>query len=172
MTNDEALAEKCRVVANHGQTKQYYHEYIGLNSRLDAMQAAVLNVKLPRLDAYCAARQRAAAFYDAAFAQVPELITPARQHNSTHVFHQYTLQVTDGRRDALKQYLQEQGIPAMIYYPVPLYRQNAFKHWWNGVELPVTEHLCQTVISLPMHTELTEAVLEKITGAVIDFFKK
>lgn len=170
MTNDDDLAAAARMIANHGQSKLYYHDKIGVNSRLDAIQAAVLDVKLKYLDEYCAARGRAAAYYDNAFSSIPELKIPAREPNSTHVFHQYTLQVSDGRRDALKSWLNEQGIPAMIYYPVPLYRQNAFREYWNGGNLPVTEQLCNSVISLPIHTELTEDVLTRITSAVKAFF--
>ena len=170
MTNDDELAAAARIIANHGQTKLYYHDKIGVNSRLDAIQAAVLNVKLSHLDEYCAARGRAAAYYDRVFSTIPNLKIPARQPNSTHVFHQYTMQVLNGDRDQMKAYLAERGIPAMIYYPVPLYKQEAFREYWRGGELPVTEHLCRTVISLPMHTELGEVVLEKITGAVKAFF--
>lgn len=169
-TNDDELAAAARMIANHGQSRLYYHDRIGVNSRLDAIQAAVLDVKLKYLDEYCAARGRAAAYYDRVFSAMPNLKIPARQPNSTHVFHQYTLQVVDGNRDELKAFLAEQGIPAMIYYPVPLYKQEAFRQYWNGGELPMTEHLCRTVISLPMHTELKEDVLQKITGAVQAFF--
>lgn len=176
ITNDPALAEAARMIANHGQSKQYYHEKIGVNSRLDAIQAAVLDVKLKHLDEYCAARRRVADYYDRVFADVPQLKTPGRHSNSTHVFHQYTLQITSpnprSTRDALKAYLAEQGIPMMIYYPVPLYEQEAFREYWKGGKLPVTEQLCASVFSLPMHTELTESVLEKITGAVKAFFSK
>lgn len=171
MSNDTALAETARIIANHGQAKLYYHDKIGVNSRLDAIQAAILNVKLKYLDEYCAARQRVAAHYDAAFADVPNLKTPARQHNSTHVFHQYTLQVLDGDRDALKAFLAEKGIPAMVYYPVPLYKQVAFSPYWKGGELPVTEQLCRTVISLPIHTEMKPEVLDQITAGVRAFFQ-
>jgi UDP-2-acetamido-2-deoxy-ribo-hexuluronate aminotransferase len=179
MTNDDALATAARIIANHGQSRLYYHDKIGVNSRLDAIQAAILDVKLKHLDEYCAARGRAAAYYDRAFSEIKNLKTPARQPNSTHVFHQYTLQVAplsppkggSMLRDELKAYLAEQGIPAMIYYPVPLYKQEAFREYWPGGELPVTEQLCRTVISLPIHTELTDAVLEKITGAVKAFFE-
>ena len=170
MTNDDDLAAKARVIANHGQSKLYYHDKIGVNSRLDAIQAAVLGVKLKYLDEYCAARGRVAAYYDRAFADIANLKIPARQPNSTHVFHQYTLQVVDGDRDKLKAYLNEQGVSAMIYYPVPLYKQDAFKEYWHGGELPVTEELCRTVISLPIHTEMTEDVLEKIAAAVKTYF--
>jgi dTDP-4-amino-4,6-dideoxygalactose transaminase len=174
-TNDDALAAKARMIANHGQSKQYYHDVIGVNSRLDAMQAVILNAKLKHLDAYNAARNRAADYYDRAFADVPALKTPARSAHSTHVFHQYTLQITAPDsvrlRDELRAYLQSEGIPSMIYYPVPLYKQPAFAHYWRGGELPVTEQLCNSVFSLPMHSEMNDEVLEKITGAVRAFFK-
>jgi len=182
MTNDDELAHKARTIANHGQSRQYYHDLIGVNSRLDAIQAAVLNVKLQRLDTYNAARRQAAETYNKAFAGIDGLITPVRMPNSTHVYHQYTLQVRDlpgeaslpgARRDALKAYLGEHGIPAMVYYPVPLYRQAAYSHYWSGPEegLPVTEALCNSVISLPMHSEMSEAVLNRIIGGVKDFFE-
>lgn len=178
MTNDDELAAAARMIANHGQSRLYYHDKIGVNSRLDAIQAAILDVKLKYLDEYCAARGRVAAAYDRAFSEIGDLKIPARQPNSTHVFHQYTLQAgplsppKGGNllRDELKAYLAEKGIPAMVYYPVPLYKQEAFREYWPGGELPVTEQLCRTVISLPIHTEMTEAVLEKITGAVKAFF--
>jgi dTDP-4-amino-4,6-dideoxygalactose transaminase len=176
MTNDDQLADALRLIANHGQSRQYYHDEIGVNSRLDAMQAAILNVKLPHLDRYNAARNRAADYYDQAFADIPDLKTPARSAHSDHVFHQYTLQVGPAgqaaeRRDALKAFLQERGVPAMIYYPVPLYKQAAFSAYWPGGTLPVTEALCRSVVSLPMHSELSEALLAEITGAVRAFFK-
>jgi len=172
MTNDDNLAAAARMIANHGQSRQYYHDKIGVNSRLDAVQAAVLNVKLPHLDAYNAARQRAAAYYDRVFSEIPQLTIPAREKNSTHVFHQYTPRVAGGSavRDALKTYLGEQGVPAMIYYPVPLYKQDAFKVSVDESQFPATEMLCASVFSLPMHSELTEDVLERITGAVCRFF--
>ncbi len=170
-TNDDDLAARLRMVANHGQSKQYYHDVIGVNSRLDSMQAAVLNVKLPLLDQYNEARRAAANVYDAAFSGIAALQTPVRANFSTHAFHQYTLRVLDGRRDALRQFLTENGIPNMIYYPVPLYRQPAFAHYWNGQELPVTEQLCREVVSLPMHTELTAEVQEYIVKKVLDFLK-
>ena len=174
MTNDDELAAAARMIANHGQSKQYYHDKIGVNSRLDAIQAAILDVKLKHLDAYCAARQKAANYSDRVFSQIPDLKIPARHPNSSHVFHQYTLQITTpeprATREALRIYLAEQGIPMMIYYPVPLYEQIAFREYWKGGTLPVTEQLCASVFSLPMHTELTEQVLEKITTAVKTFF--
>lgn len=172
MTRDADLAQRLRMVANHGQERLYYHDMVGVNSRLDSIQAAILSVKLPHLDVYNAARQRAAAYYDAAFAGIPQLKTPARQHNSTHVFHQYTLLVREGDRDALRQYLAEQNIPAGVYYPVPLYKQKAFAHYWKGGELPVTEMLCRSVISLPMHSELNPAIQDHIIDAIKSFFEK
>lgn len=172
-TNDDKWAAICRSVANHGQSsRRYYHDLVGVNSRLDAIQAAILGVKLKQLDNFAQARQDAAAYYDQAFAGIAELQTPVRQSNSTHVFHQYTLLVQDGQRDALQAYLQEQKIPNMIYYPVPLYKQEAYKHaGLNGqATLPVTESLCDSVISLPMHTELDEPTLAYICEAVRSFF--
>ncbi|MBX2890026.1 MAG: DegT/DnrJ/EryC1/StrS family aminotransferase [Saprospiraceae bacterium] len=175
MTNDPALADAARMIANHGQSKQYYHDKIGVNSRLDAIQAAILDVKLKYLDEYCNARRRAADYYDTVFSTIPQLITPTRSAHSTHVFHQYTLQIKtpnpSATRDELKTFLSGQGIPCMIYYPVPLYKQEAFKQYWDGQTLPVTEQLCDSVFSLPMHTEMTEEILKKITGAVRAFFK-
>lgn len=170
MTNDDELAKKIRMVANHGQKVRYYHEVIGVNSRLDTIQAAVLDIKLKHLDEYSAARQKVAAAYDEAFAHVADLVTPVRQHNSTHVFHQYTLVVKNGKRDALQKHLTEGGIPNAIYYPVPLYKQNAFKHYWAGGELAVTEQLCEEVLSLPIHTEFTDEEQATIIQAVLSFF--
>ena len=175
MTNDDALAAKARMIANHGQSKLYYHDEIGVNSRLDAMQAVVLNAKLKHLDTYNAARNRAADHYDRIFGEIPQLKIPAREPNSTHVFHQYTLQIKAPNprelRDKLKATMQEMGIPVMIYYPVPLYKQPAFAQYWKGGELPVTEALCASVFSLPMHSEMTGEILAKITGAVKTFFE-
>lgn len=171
--NDDVLAQKCRSIANHGQSsRRYYHDLVGVNSRLDAIQAAVLGIKLGYLDDFARARQQAAAWYDRAFADIPELQTPARQYNSTHVFHQYTLLVKNGKRDALQAHLQEKQVPNMIYYPVPLYEQEAYKAMQTGhwTSLPVTESLCSSVISLPMHTELDEETLEYIGHAVRSFF--
>lgn len=170
-TNDDALAAQIRKVANHGQAKRYYHDVVGVNSRLDSIQAAILDIKLRHLDTYCEARQAAAAYYDAAFSDVDYLETPARQANSTHVFHQYTLLVKDGRRDELQVYLKEQGIPSMVYYPVPLYEQEAYRDAAaNQIDfLPVTDQLCKEVISLPMHSEMTEDILARIVEAVKGF---
>ena len=169
-TNDDALGATLRSIANHGQSqRRYYHERIGVNSRLDSMQAAVLNVKLAELDRFAAVRNRAADRYDAHFADVEALQTPVRQPNSTHVFHQYTLRVRNGQRDALKTYLAQRDIPSMVYYPVPLYRQDAYLPYWDGAPLPVTEQLCREVISLPMHSELDEETVDFIAGTVKKF---
>ncbi|RMH34090.1 MAG: DegT/DnrJ/EryC1/StrS family aminotransferase [Acidobacteria bacterium] len=170
-TNDDLLAEKMRMIANHGQSKRYYHDYIGVNSRLDSIQAAILNVKLKYLDQYCMARRQAASFYDEAFSQIEEIQIPARAPYSTHVFHQYTLKVPSDKRDRLIEYLNAHGIPAMIYYPIPLNRQKAFAEFVSpDLNLPVTEKLCSSVVSLPMHTELSEDILRTITERVKRFF--
>ncbi len=169
-TNSDDLAHKIRIIANHGQSKQYYHTVIGVNSRLDAIQAAVLNVKLEKLDDYCSARQNLASNYDHAFANIDELVTPTRQGNSTHVFHQYTMLVKNGKRDALRQYLKDHEIPSMIYYPVPLYEQEAFAEFYNGTPLEVTESLCKEVLSLPMHTEMDAGTRDYIIEKVQQFF--
>lgn len=171
ITNDDSIAAKCRMIASHGQSKQYVHDIIGVNSRLDSIQAAILNVKLKYLDEYIAARQKAASFYDQHFANHPEIIVPKRKNNSTHVFHQYTLQIKNNKRDALKEYLHKNGIPSMIYYPIPLHLQKAYQDpRYKKGDFPVTEQLCSSVLSLPMHTELTTDILQKITNTVLEFF--
>lgn len=170
-TNDDELAKKIRRVCNHGSDVRYYHEVVGVNSRLDSLQAAILRIKLRHLDEYAAARNRAAAAYDAAFRGIPGLTIPERSGSSTHVFHQYTLKVAGGRRDALKEHLEKHGVPAMIYYPVPCHLQNAYKtaRFAEG-SLPVTETITHEVLSLPMSTELDEAQLAHITSTVRSFF--
>ena len=171
-TNNDDLAAKMRMIANHGQSKRYYHDMIGVNSRLDSIQAAILDVKLKYLDGYAAARRQAADYYDKAFEDVDMLQTPVRSSDSTHVFHQYTLRVKNGKRDELNAYLNSKGIPNNIYYPVPLYEQEAFKHLAGAVDfLPVTGMLCKEVISLPMHTELTPEIQDVIISEVKSFFK-
>ncbi len=170
-TNDDDLARKLRRVCNHGSDVRYYHEVVGVNSRLDSMQAAILRIKLRQLDGYGAARNKAAVVYDEAFAGIAALKTPERSPNSTHVFHQYTLRVTDGRRDGLKQHLEVQGVPAMIYYPVSCHLQNAYKSVRSPEgSLPVTEQLTREVLSLPMSTELDNEQLTHITNSVRSFF--
>lgn len=171
--NDTTLGEQIRMVANHGQSKRYYHDVIGCNSRLDSIQAAILDIKLKHLDDYCDRRRAVADAYDTAFAAVDALVTPRRADYSTHVFHQYTLKVMDGRRDQLKAYLQDHGVPSMIYYPVPLYKQEAFKQYVDAdFVLPHTEELCQQVISLPIHTEMQADQLAYIINTVQSFFTK
>lgn len=169
-TNDDALAEKLRMVVNHGMKVRYYHDEIGVNSRLDSMQATVLRKKLPYLDSYNEARKKAADFYDQAFADNEKVITPKRAENSTHVFHQYTLKLVDVDRKALIAFLNEKGIPAMIYYPVALHMQKAYQddRYPEG-NFPVSEQLVSQVISLPMHTELTDNQLDFITKSLLTF---
>ena len=172
-TNDDELAKKVRRVCNHGSDVRYYHEVIGVNSRLDSMQAAILRIKLKHLDEYAAARNRAAAFYDKTFAGMPDITTPERSKSSTHVFHQYTLLVTGGHRDGLKKHLEANGVPAMIYYPVPCHLQNAFKsERFPQGSLPVTEQLTHEVLSLPMSTELDNEQLAHITETVKSYFNR
>lgn len=163
-TNDSELAERLKMIANHGQKVRYYHEMVGCNSRLDAMQAAILRIKLPHLDEYCDARRMAADFYDKAFSGHPKITTPFRAANARHVFHQYTLKLTGFSRDEMHQKLAERNIPSMIYYPVPCHKQDMLKEYNTaGADLPVTNMLQDCVISLPMHTELTEEELTYIT---------
>jgi len=172
-TNDDDLATKLRQIVNHGMTVRYYHDMIGVNSRLDSIQAAILDIKLKHLDEYAQSRNRAAAYYDKAFANEPHLKTPVRFEKSTHVFHQYTL-VTNGiDRNKLQEFLTAKGVPAMIYYPVPLHMQKAYldPRYKEG-DFPVTEMLCKSVISLPIHTHLDEEQLEYITTSVLEFFKQ
>lgn len=172
MTNDDDLGFLMHKIANHGQSVRYYHDVVGCNSRLDSLQAVVLSVKLPHLDEYCNARIKVADYYDAAFSDMQGLETPFRAAYTTHVFHQYTLKVKNGKRDELKKYLDEHKIPNMIYYPVPLYKQEAFKATSDGLEfLENTEQLCKEVISLPIHTEMDEEQLAYICGKVKAFFQ-
>ena len=168
-TNDDTLAEKLRMISNHGMRVRYYHDSIGVNSRLDTIQAAVLKVKLAHLNDYIANRQRAAAYYDQAFANHPKLTIPGREPKSTHVFHQYTMVLHGVDRSALQAKLQEKGISSMVYYPVPMHMQKAYtdSRYKEG-DFPITEELSRNVISLPMHTELTEEQLVYITQGVID----
>lgn len=163
-TNDDELALKMRGIVNHGMFTRYYHDMVGVNSRLDSIQAAVLNVKLNYLDSYNNARQRAAAFYNHAFAGNPHIEIPTALNGTTHVFHQYTLKLHDVNRAQLIKNMNDAGIPVMIYYPVPLHLQKAFAHLgFQRGDFPVAENLCESVISLPMHTELDEEQLVYIT---------
>lgn len=171
-TNNDALAEKIRILSNHGMKVRYYHDFIGINSRLDGIQAAILNVKLNYLDIYNQERQKAADFYDQAFKKCEFVEIPARNSHSTHIFHQYTLKIKQ-KRDDLKDFLEKKEIPSMIYYPVALHKQKAF----SGSELakgyfPITEMLTQQVLSLPMHTELNTQQLEYITTNILEFFNR
>ncbi len=171
-TNDDELAKKLRMVSHHGQSMLYKHDVVGVNSRLDTIQAVVLKAKLKHLDEYAAARNQAAAFYDKAFEGHAKLTTPVRAKNSTHVFHQYTLKLNGVDRARLREQLAERGIPAMVYYPIPLHMQNAFaSDRFKAGDFPVTETLCDCVLSLPMHTELEEDTLQFITNAVLDLIK-
>jgi dTDP-4-amino-4,6-dideoxygalactose transaminase len=169
-TNDDELAKKIRMITNHGQSVLYYHDEIGVNSRLDSIQAAVLRIKLKHLDEYAQARQNVAAFYDRAFANHPNISIPERVPFSDHVFHQYTLVLKNDYRNKLREYLASKQIPAMIYYPVPLHLQKAYRDVrYKEGDFPVTEKLCSHVISLPIHTELNEDTLTYITETVLDF---
>ncbi len=171
MTNDDELAKKMRMIANHGQEKKYYHKILGCNSRLDTVQAAILNVKIKQLDLYNQARNAMATFYDEALSNIDELEVPARQINSTHVFHQYTLKVKNGKRNELQNYLAENGIPSMIYYPLPLYKQEAFQQFVSSnFLLETSEELCDQVLSLPIHTEMNIEHINFICNRVKSFF--
>jgi dTDP-4-amino-4,6-dideoxygalactose transaminase len=171
-TNDEALAKKIRMICSHGSSVQYYHDEIGVNSRLDTMQAAILRIKLRHLDEYAKARQKAAAFYNNAFANNPKLRTPVTAKNTTHVFHQYTLILNGVDRAKLKEHLEAKGIAAAVYYPVPLHLQKAYRDpRYKEGDFPVTEKLCATVLSLPIHTEMDEETLKYITDSVLEFIK-
>lgn len=170
-TQDENLGSMLHKIANHGQTKRYYHDMVGVNSRLDSIQAAILNVKLNYLDQFASERRAVADAYDRGFSAIEALQIPFRVDFSSHVFHQYTLQVKDGRRDQLQSYLKEKGIPAIIYYPLPLYEQEAFRKDSNVHFLPITDKLCKSVISLPIHTEMSEEQIAYIVNSVAQFFK-
>jgi UDP-2-acetamido-2-deoxy-ribo-hexuluronate aminotransferase len=172
-TNDDALANLLKMIANHGQSKKYYHDLVGCNSRLDTIQAAVLNVKLQHLDSYINARRRVADFYDQAFANNPKITTPYRALYSNHVFHQYTLLLEGVDRDGLNKFLADHSIPSMIYYPVPAHRQKMFAAFGGGAyNLKTTDWLTERVISLPMHTEMDNEQLRHITEKVLEFVNK
>jgi dTDP-4-amino-4,6-dideoxygalactose transaminase len=170
-TDDDVLAERLRMIANHGQQVKYHHKVIGCNSRLDTIQAAVLNVKLKHLDEYCRARYEAARHYTSQLKNVKGIITPEELPQSTHVYHQYTLKVLNGKRDALKQYLADAGIPSMIYYPLPLQQQEAFKDIIRTAESPdIAKKLADSVLSLPIHTELTSEQQDIVINKIKEFF--
>jgi UDP-2-acetamido-2-deoxy-ribo-hexuluronate aminotransferase len=171
-TNDAHLASNLKMIANHGQVIKYHHEVVGCNSRLDTIQAAILKIKLRDLDNYCAARQKVAAFYDNAFASIPQITVPARESKSTHVFHQYTVKLHGVDREALVSYLSEHGIPSMIYYPLPAHKQGMFKSFGKeNQDLPVTNLLTTEVLSFPVHTEMEQDQLEYITKHIIHFIQ-
>lgn len=171
-TNDDALAHRLRGIVNHGMYERYYHDEVGVNSRLDSIQAAVLKKKLPHLDSYNEARRRAADFYDEAFAGQDNILTPVRADYSTHVFHQYTLRILNGKRGELQAFLADNDIPAMIYYPVALRKQKAYYQESDPKDFVNTDRLLNEVISLPMHTELEEEQLRYITDKVLEFMNK
>jgi len=169
-TNDDALAGQLKMIANHGQSRRYYHDVVGCNSRLDTIQAAILDIKLTHLDEYVAARRAAADFYDQAFSGNKKITVPYRAPWSHHVFHQYTLVLEGADRDALSQYLAEKQIPSMIYYPVPGHKQKMFEQFGTATQLmPVTDWLTSRVISLPIHTEMDQEQLDYITKHILEF---
>ena len=169
-TDNEELAKKIKMIANHGQSKKYYHDVVGCNSRLDTIQAAVLRIKLRQLDNYIDARREVAAYYDAFFGPMDGVKIPFRSHDSKHVFHQYTLTLEGHSRDGLNEFLAEKGIPSMIYYPVPAHRQKMFESFGSAsLSLPVTDWLTERVISLPIHTEMQTEQLELITKIVAEY---
>lgn len=172
-TNDDNLAHILRGIVNHGMYVRYHHDVVGVNSRLDSVQAAVLNAKLPNLDTYNHARQSAAAKYSAAFANNPKIVTPViTGEKDSHVFHQYTLRIIDGDRDGLMQHLLDKGIPCAIYYPIPLHAQKAYLDTrYREEDFTVTNQLCKEVLSLPMHTELDDEQIDFITSSVLEFLK-
>ena len=169
-TNDDALAEKLKMIASHGQSKRYYHDVVGCNSRLDALQAAILDIKLKHLDEYIDARRKAADFYDAAFDGIEKITVPYRAPNNRHVFHQYTLTLNGVDRDALNQFLADNGVPSMIYYPVPAHKQKMFDAFGGSdFQLDVTDWLTKRVISLPVHTELDEEQQNFVISKLLQF---
>lgn len=172
-TNDESFGRRAASLVNHGMQKRYYYDHVGVNSRLDTLQAAILRVKLRHLDDYHRLRQEAAAWYDRTLSGIEGIQIPVRSAFTTHIFHQYTLQVEASRRDALKQWLQQKGIPSQVYYPVPLHLQRAYRDLgYREGDFPVAEELCSRVLSLPMHTELHEDQLSFISDQIHQFFNQ
>jgi len=171
-TNNDKLAAAIRMIANHGQKVRYYHDVIGVNSRLDTLQAAILDVKLKYLNNYAEARIHVADTYDNALKSIEGLITPKRIENGTHVFHQYTLRILNGKRDALRKHLEERGIPSMVYYPLPLHFQKAFENERYPIgSMPISERLSSEVLSLPIHTEMLQETQDFIVENVKSFFR-
>ncbi len=172
-TNDDDLEKVLRSIANHGMKVRYYHDDIGINSRLDSIQAAILRVKLKYLSQFNASRNHAADQYDKALSQCSEISIPERVKFSSHIFHQYTIKVENGRRDDLKKFLESKSIPSMVYYPVPLHEQDAYKYLgYSEGEFPVTSDLCRKVLSLPMHPDLEQEQLDYIISNILKFFNK
>jgi dTDP-4-amino-4,6-dideoxygalactose transaminase len=172
-TNDDDLAKKIRSIANHGMKIRYHYNDIGVNSRLDTLQASILRVKLKHLDRYNSARKAVADFYDEAFAACSDIVVPSREKYSSHIFHQYTVRIKHGLRDDLKKYLEENKIPSMIYYPGPLHMQEAYLYLgYKESDFPVTNALCKEVLSLPVHTEMEQDQLEYITRKILNFFER
>lgn len=171
LTNDNKLAERIRMIANHGQQVKYHHKVIGCNSRLDTLQAAILNVKLKHLDEYCKKRNQAAQYYTQQLKNIKDIIVPKELPNSTHVYHQYTIKILNNKRDLLKQFLAEAGIPSMIYYPLPLQEQEAFNEISISAEvLDTAEKLAYSVLSLPIHTEITTSQQDEVIRRIKEFF--
>jgi len=172
-TSNHDLAEKLRAIANHGMKVKYYHSHVGVNSRLDSIQAAILRVKLKHLDKFNLARQKAANIYDNLLTDINNITIPFRSPDSTHIFHQYTIKLKNINRAKLMEFLQSRGIPTMIYYPVPMHLQDAYRHLgYREKDFPVTEDLCNRVLSLPMHTELTEEQINYIARSILEFINK
>jgi len=175
MTNDEELAKKIKMICNHGQSIQYVHDVIGVNSRLDSIQAAILNAKLPHLTSYESSRNEAADWYDELLGNHPNIVIPKRNPQSTHVFHQYTLQIRNSKkeiRNLIREELQKRGIPTMVYYPIELHKQKAFEQFNNNNDhFPVSEMLCKTVLSLPIHTEMNKEMVEFISKNLLYLLK-
>jgi dTDP-4-amino-4,6-dideoxygalactose transaminase len=171
-TNNDELAEKIKMIANHGQSQKYVHDRIGINSRLDTIQAAILSVKLNQLDDFNKRRQSVASIYDEELSNIKEITIPHKENYSNHVYHQYTMKIEGSKRNQLKSYLSGFNIPSMIYYPIPLYKQKAFSSYYDGLDLINTELLCKQVLSLPMHTEMDNEIQYFIINKVKDFFKK
>ena len=173
MTDDDGLAQRIKMIANHGQSKRYHHDVVGCNSRLDTLQAAVLEIKLKYLDQYIGARRKVAGYYDGAFKGVLEIKVPYRGTYTDHVFHQYTVVLDGVNRQGLQEHLAQKGIPSMVYYPVPAHRQKMFAAFGGArTELPVTEWLAERVISLPIHTEMEEEQLQYITSSVLEYINQ
>jgi len=171
LTNDESLANEMRSIANHGSTVKYYNDKVGVNSRLDTLQAAILSVKLKYLEEHNRARKEVADFYDNAFREIKEVIIPEREKYSTHTFHQYTIRVKDGKRDSLQKYLKDAAIPSMVYYPVTMHSQKAYNYLgYHETDFPVSSALCKEVLSLPIHPEMDEEQLEYIAATLLKYF--